>query len=131
MNQSVTLSFSEIAAALTIVAMLGSVLVWALSTRFASKKLVYLLRDKDQAELALRRTWVDQQLEHVRQRAEEAHARHELAKAPFENLASTLREVKDGIHKITEAAAVRDERFLEILAGLDKRLTIVEARKRR
>lgn len=132
---------SEILSGLGITGVLGGAFLWAMETRFASKKLLGYYREKD-AEAAAKerevaateRENMRKEIEHARVMAETCNNLHALAKAPFDGVVLTLGEVKAGIEKLNDAIAKRDEamlareaKFIEALSALDRRVGLIEA----
>lgn len=119
-------SFTEIAAGLTILGMLGSAFIWALSKVFVTKKAYYVVRDKDAEAVELQRQKTEAAIAEAKASADACNKQHELAKAPFQAVVDTLREVKDSINKGNEAAAKREEHLISVITNLDKRVTVIE-----
>lgn len=124
----VELSFSEAAGAISFFAGLCSIAVWALSTRFVTKKAFYFMRDKDAAAVKERTLHVDLQLGAIRELADECNNKHALAAQPAHNLAESVEKLDATIERMNISLDKRHDEFMSALAKMDTRIAVVEDR---
>lgn len=130
-------TLGAIIAAFTLLSLIGGAVVWALATKFATKALVYAVRDKlseqrdaarKEAELKLE-VWctkIELDLKNAAEMASECNRRHELAKQPFATVVEVLREMKEDLKSMNARAEARDHKLIEAIQNIDKRLVVVE-----
>ena len=130
---------SAIAAAFTVMGVIGGVIVWALATKFATKHLVYEVRNKvvEQRDASRKEAWlkdeawrgkIEAELRQTLELAHECNRRHDLAREPFSNVVAVLKELKDDLKNMVTRAETRDAKLIEAIQSLDKRLVVVEHR---
>lgn len=122
---------SEIAASLMIVSMLGGGFVWLLTTKFATKKLLYTLKDKAYEERKMWAAEIERRIAEAIVLAQQCNQRHDLQKQPFEAVVNALNELKEGVKLLNSHAQERHDKLVMTLTGIDKRVTVIEEMRNR
>lgn len=140
MNLS-SMSFVEIATAITAicaaVGALGGVIMWALATKFTTKALLFVIRDKIIREIEEAReksetatfAWRARMEDRVRvacETANESSRRQDLAKEPFVNVVRVLEEMKAQLKNMADRGEQREDRIIDAITSIDKRVAILE-----
>lgn len=114
---AIDVDFSELSAALGVITTLAAIAVWALKTRFISR-----------GELDEKFDGLAAELRELAERQNAMETESRIRDADGRSVTNALMEIKATLAEGLRASAARDEKFVEALSAIDRRLAVVETR---
>ena len=121
---------TEIAALITIAGVLLTVVIFFLDSLYVRKKALRIQREADVEKATKEKEGYETQIQDMNDKLEAAkRVVDALSSGPIAQLTQAVTSMQRAVDRLNDSADHRQERFMEVVTGLDKRLTYIEARQ--